>query len=49
MSVHLSSEQLRRDLAVRDLTDPDQDPHAIQLLIDAAVQVGRLRGRCPHA
>jgi phenylalanyl-tRNA synthetase alpha chain len=38
MPVHLSPEQLRRDLAVRDLTDRDQDPHAIQLLIDAAVQ-----------
>jgi phenylalanyl-tRNA synthetase alpha chain len=36
MPVHLSPEQLRRDLSVRDLTDPDQGPHAIQLLVDVA-------------
>ncbi len=34
---YLSAEQLRRDLAVRDLTDPAQGPHAIQLLADRAV------------
>jgi phenylalanyl-tRNA synthetase alpha chain len=33
----LSPGQLARDLAVRDLTDPGQGRHAIQLLIDAAV------------
>ncbi|MGH9222693.1 MAG: hypothetical protein ACRD2W_02570 [Acidimicrobiales bacterium] len=33
----LTREQLARDLAVRDLTDPAQGPHAIQLLMDAAV------------
>ena len=38
MPTHLSPDQLRRDLAVRDLTDPDQGPHAVQLLIDAAVE-----------
>lgn len=37
MPALLSPEQLRRDLAVRDLTDPQQGPHAIQQLIDAAV------------
>lgn len=38
MPVHLSPEQLQRDLAVRDLTDPSQGPHAIQLLVDDACQ-----------
>jgi phenylalanyl-tRNA synthetase alpha chain len=33
----LSTEQLQRDLAVRDLTDPEQGPHAIQILLDRAV------------
>jgi phenylalanyl-tRNA synthetase alpha chain len=33
----LSPSQLAADLAVRDLTDPDQGGHAVQLLIDAAV------------
>jgi phenylalanyl-tRNA synthetase alpha chain len=32
----LGPSQLAADLAVRDLTDPDQGGHAIQLLIDAA-------------
>jgi phenylalanyl-tRNA synthetase alpha chain len=36
-SVTLSPAQLAADLAVRDLTDPDQGGHAIQLLVDAAV------------
>ena len=36
MPVHLSPEQLRRDLDVRDLTDPNQGPHAIQRLVDIA-------------
>jgi phenylalanyl-tRNA synthetase alpha chain len=34
---YLSAEQLQRDLAVRDLTDPAQGPHAIQILIERAV------------
>ena len=38
MAIHLSPEQLRRDLAVRDLTDPDEGTHAIQILVDAAVE-----------
>ena len=33
----LSPAQLARDLGVRDLTDPRQGHHAIQLLVDAAV------------
>ena len=33
----LSPSQLARDLAVRDLTDPRQGRHAVQLLVDAAV------------
>jgi phenylalanyl-tRNA synthetase alpha chain len=33
----LTSAQLARDLAVRDLTDPNEGPHALQLLVDAAV------------
>ncbi|HEX6676679.1 MAG TPA: hypothetical protein VF486_16840 [Actinomycetes bacterium] len=32
----LSQGQLARDLAVRDLTDPGEGAHAIQLLVDAA-------------
>jgi phenylalanyl-tRNA synthetase alpha chain len=32
----LSPSQLAQDLGVRDLTDPDQGRHAIQLLVDAA-------------
>jgi phenylalanyl-tRNA synthetase alpha chain len=38
-SIHatLSPDQLARDLAVRDLTDPGEGDHAIQFLIDAAV------------
>jgi phenylalanyl-tRNA synthetase alpha chain len=33
----LTSSQLARDLEVRDLTDPTEGGHAIQLLVDAAV------------
>jgi phenylalanyl-tRNA synthetase alpha chain len=33
----LSVAELRRALAMRDLTDPDQGPHALQLLVDAIV------------
>ncbi|MEA3055215.1 MAG: phenylalanyl-tRNA synthetase alpha chain [Actinomycetota bacterium] len=35
----LTPEQLARDLAVRDLTDPTEGAHALQLLLDAAVDV----------
>jgi phenylalanyl-tRNA synthetase alpha chain len=37
MPVHLSPDQLCRDLAVRDLTDPHEGFHAIQILVDEAV------------
>ena len=33
----LSAEALRRALAVRDLTDPSQGPHAVQRVLDGAV------------
>jgi phenylalanyl-tRNA synthetase alpha chain len=33
----LTAEQLARDLALRDLTDPQSGPHAIQQLVDIAV------------
>jgi phenylalanyl-tRNA synthetase alpha chain len=36
-TVTLSPGQLAADLAIRDLTDPGQGGHAIQLLVDAAV------------
>ncbi len=36
-----SSDQLARDLAVRDLTDPAEGPHAIQLLVELAVRALR--------
>jgi hypothetical protein len=32
----LSPSRLAQDLGVRDLTDPDQGRHAIQLLVDTA-------------
>lgn len=37
MPTHLSPDQLARDLALRDLTDPSEGPHALQLLVDLAV------------
>lgn len=33
---HLSPAQLRHDLGIRDLSDPAQGPHAIQILIERA-------------
>ena len=36
MPIRLTPDQLAHDLAVRDLTDPDGGPHAIQLLVDLA-------------
>ena len=38
MLVPLSPEQLARDLAVRDLTDPSQGTHAVQLVLERAVR-----------
>lgn len=35
MTVHLTPDVLAADLAVRDLTDPGQGPHAIQLIVTA--------------
>lgn len=35
---YLSARQLARDLAIRDLSDPAAGPHAIQLVIGAAVE-----------
>ncbi|MET0135713.1 MAG: hypothetical protein ABW215_19200 [Kibdelosporangium sp.] len=37
MPVQLTTEQLSRDLAVRDLTDPAQGPHAVQVVVDRLV------------
>ena len=34
----LTLQQLRRDLAIHDLTDPEDGPHAIQLIVDEAVE-----------
>jgi phenylalanyl-tRNA synthetase alpha chain len=36
MPTYLTAEQLARDLALRDLSDPADGPHAIQLLVDIA-------------
>ena len=37
-AVYLAPEQLRRDLSIRDLTDPTAGPHAIQLIIGRATE-----------
>lgn len=42
----LTPEQLARDLAMRDLTDPSEGPHAIQRLPDLAVDALADRWRC---
>jgi phenylalanyl-tRNA synthetase alpha chain len=42
----LSDEALSRALALRDLTDPAQGPHALQLVLLAAVAALALRWRC---
>ncbi len=38
MIARVSADQLSRDLAVRDLADPAEGPHAIQLIVDRAVR-----------
>ena len=38
---YLNAVQLRRDLGIRDLSEPTEGPHAIQALIDRAVAVLR--------
>ncbi|MEV4560179.1 hypothetical protein AB0K51_24735 [Kitasatospora sp. NPDC049285] len=45
---HLSAEQLARDLAVRDLTDPAAGPHALQLVLDRAVAALTRHWDCAH-
>jgi phenylalanyl-tRNA synthetase alpha chain len=42
----LSPAQLARDLAVRDLTDPAAGPHAVQLVVDQAVDALAARWSC---
>ncbi|KDN15981.1 PheS-related mystery ligase SrmL [Amycolatopsis rifamycinica] len=42
----LTPAQLARDLAVRDLTDPAAGPHAIQLVVDQAVEALTARWSC---
>ena len=46
MPTHLTPEQLARDLALRDLTDADAGAHAIQLLVDLAVDALAATWRC---
>jgi len=42
----LSPDRLARDLAVRDLTDPDEGGHAVQLVLERAVRALADRWRC---
>jgi len=42
----LTPAQLTRDLAVRDLTDPASGPHAVQLVVDRAVDALAMRLGC---
>ncbi|HEX2316218.1 MAG TPA: hypothetical protein VHJ17_20930 [Thermomonospora sp.] len=46
MSSVLTSDRLADDLAVRDLTDPAEGPHAIQLIVERAVTALADRWRC---
>ena len=46
MHSHLSASQVQRDLTVRDLTDPAGGHHAIQILIDRAVNALKERWHC---
>ncbi|MFD8599671.1 hypothetical protein ACFV1L_32170 [Kitasatospora sp. NPDC059646] len=45
--VPLSADQLARDLAVRDLSDPTEGPHALQLLVDRAAGALSRHWSCP--
>ncbi len=47
--VPLSAEQLGRDLAIRDLSDPAAGPHAIQLIADVAVSALEAAWNCDGA
>jgi phenylalanyl-tRNA synthetase alpha chain len=46
MPIVLSPDQLGRDLSVRDLSDPAEGPHAIQLVTEAAVRALAARWGC---
>lgn len=46
MPTTLAPEQLSRQLALRDLTDPDAGPHAMQLLVDLAAGALSARWNC---
>ena len=46
MPAHLSTEQFARDLSIRDLTDPAAGPHALQLLLERAVEALAYRWEC---
>ncbi|MEV1009766.1 hypothetical protein [Streptomyces sp. NPDC049881] len=46
MPARLTAEQLARDLSVRDLTDPAAGPHALQLVLNDAVQALADRWGC---
>jgi len=46
MPAPLTPAQLARDLAVRDLTDPGGGPHAVQLVVDQAVEALAARWSC---
>jgi phenylalanyl-tRNA synthetase alpha chain len=43
---YLSSAQLTRDLAIRDLSDPAEGPHAIQTLVSRATDSLSRAWRC---
>lgn len=46
MPTALTTDQRTRDLALRDLTDPEAGPHAIQLLVDLAVDALASAWKC---
>lgn len=46
MPTALTPDQLHHDLAIRDLTDPQAGPHAIQLLVEAAVDALKEAWNC---
>jgi phenylalanyl-tRNA synthetase alpha chain len=46
MPTHLTAEQLARDLALRDLSDPASGSHAIQHLVDIATDALRAAWNC---
>ena len=46
MPTTLTSDQLAHDLAIRDLTDPLEGDHALQLLIDSAMTALRSTWGC---